>query len=293
MAEISIITPTFNRAAFLGRMIKSVLAQSFQDWELLIFDDGSNDHTHKVVKAFKDPRISYFYSKHSGAGDKRNKGINRAGSEYITFLDSDDEAMPYWLEKIYKKIQGKYSLISCGYERILDNNSKFIVLPQNMGNENVKVSFKSGTLTFHRDILLGIGGFDANLASGLNTDLILRALPYIFKNRLTCNNIDRALIRVYEHSKDRIRNNNQAVLSGTLQLLEKHENWFKKNPQLYKDYLSVAAVHLAKEGKFKESGNIFNQVLRIHPRHIKDYLRFVIIHIPLLRKIIWGKIRVL
>lgn len=292
MPAISIITPTYNRAAFLGRMIESVLAQSFKDWELIILDDGSSDNSHEVVKSFNDERIRYFYSEHEGAGAKRNEGIKKASSDFVTFLDSDDEAMPQWLEEVHKKIRKDYSLISCGYERGLGNRSKQIVYPQNIGKENFKVNFKSGTLSFNKEVLIGIDGFDPSLESGLNTDLILRTSKFVFDNKLSYTHIDKPLVRVYEHSENRIRNNTQAVLSGTLRLFNKHSGWFEENPHVYKDYLLVAAISMAKEGKYEESKKMLSKAWRIRPLDIKVLLRLIIIYIPIMRKLIWGKIRV-
>lgn len=283
---ISIITPTFNRASFLKRMIKSVLRQSFQQWELIILDDGSTDNTEEVVRSFNDLRISYLYFKHSGAGDKRNEGVRRAKSDYITFLDSDDEAMPDWLEKIQLKILENYSLISCGYARVQANKAENVVLPQKMGDIDIRINFKSGTLCFHKKVLQGIGGFDSNLASGLNTDLILKISPFILDNNLQYTFINEALVRVYEHSKNRIRNDNQAVLSGTLALLEKHKLWFRRNPEKYKDYLGVLGVGFAREGDFKKSRNFFIKAFKIKPDFVSG-LKIILSSIPYLRLKIW------
>jgi glycosyltransferase involved in cell wall biosynthesis len=286
LPAISIITPTFNRAQFLNRMIGSVLNQSFQNWELIILDDGSTDHTSEVVQAFKDSRIIYFYLTHSGAGDKRNMGIDIAKSSYITFLDSDDEAMPNWLEKIHRMIVKRYSLISCGYERIEANNANYFVFPQNMGDINVKINFKSGTLCIYKKILIEIGGFDSSLPSGLNTDLILKVLPYISENNLTFISIDEALIRVYEHSENRIRNDKQAIILGTLALLKKHKSWFKRNPEKYRDYLGVVAVGLAKEGDFKKCRDFFIKAFKLKPSLVRG-LKIILTLIPILREKIW------
>lgn len=282
---ISIITPAFNRASFLKRMIKSVLRQSFQQWELIILDDGSTDNTEKVVRSFDDPRISYLYFKHTGAGDKRNEGIRRAKSPYITFLDSDDEALPNWLEKINRKILKNFSLISCGYERIR-LKSKDVILPQEMGDLHIKINFKSGTLCIQKKMLQEVGGFDPQLESGLNTDFILRILPYILTNKLSYIHIDEPLVRVHEHSKNRIRNNNQVVLSGTLALLEKHKSWFLRNPGKHKDYLGVVGVGLAIKGNYKESRDFFTKAFKLEPG-FKAGLRIILTFIPYLREKIW------
>jgi len=86
----SIIIPTWNRAAFLNLAVKSVIDQSFLDWELIIVDDGSTDNTKELVSTFTDPRIHYQRQENRERGAARNTGISVAKGKFITFLDSDD-----------------------------------------------------------------------------------------------------------------------------------------------------------------------------------------------------------
>ena len=109
MPFFSIILPTYNRALFLSRSIGSVIKQSFQDWELIVIDDGSTDHTKEVVNSFNDPRIKYFYQENSERSAARNKGIDQANSDWVCFLDSDDEYLPEHLEVIHKCLMSKDS----------------------------------------------------------------------------------------------------------------------------------------------------------------------------------------
>ncbi len=99
--QISIILPTFNRAELLPRAIESVLSQSFYDWELIIWDDGSTDNTKSVVESYEDSRISYYYAKNQGVAYARNRAIEQAHGTYLAFLDSDDAWHP---EKLLKQI---------------------------------------------------------------------------------------------------------------------------------------------------------------------------------------------
>ena len=86
---LTIIIPTYNRADFLREAIESVLSQTFTDYELIVVDDGSRDHTEDVVREF--PRIRYAAcSENSGVSHARNLGIKLANGRYICFLDSDD-----------------------------------------------------------------------------------------------------------------------------------------------------------------------------------------------------------
>ncbi len=99
---VSIITPTYNSEAFIAQTIESVQAQTHQNWELLIVDDCSTDHTKSIVKSFAadDPRVTFHQlSKNSGPGVARNQAVEMSGGKYIAFLDSDDLWLPDKLQK--------------------------------------------------------------------------------------------------------------------------------------------------------------------------------------------------
>lgn len=99
---VSIITPTYNSAEFVAETIDAILAQTFQDWEMLITDDCSTDRTRDIVQAYadKDERIRLFkLEKNSGAGAARNNSLHHAAGRYIAFCDSDDRWTPDKLEK--------------------------------------------------------------------------------------------------------------------------------------------------------------------------------------------------
>jgi len=98
---VSVIIPTFNRAAFLREAIDSVLAQSEKDFELIVVDDGSTDHTRELVAEYGD-RIRYFFQTNAGAAAARNLGIRNANGQLLTFLDSDDLWFP---QKLARQIE--------------------------------------------------------------------------------------------------------------------------------------------------------------------------------------------
>ena len=87
----SVVIPTYNQSIMLQRAIESVLAQSYDNFEILVMDDGSTDNTAEVVASFTDPRITYRWNKNFGGPARpRNNGIALAKGEWIAFLDSDD-----------------------------------------------------------------------------------------------------------------------------------------------------------------------------------------------------------
>ncbi len=101
----SIIVPTYNRAHTLRRCIDSMILQTFQDWELIIVDDGSADATEELVKSYKDIRIKYVWQENQERSAARNHGIKLAKGDWICFQDSDDEYLPAHLDVLNTEIQ--------------------------------------------------------------------------------------------------------------------------------------------------------------------------------------------
>lgn len=100
MPTVSVVVPTYNRADALPRTIDSVLDQTLEDFELLVVDDASEDHTESVVTGYDDPRVTYLaHETNQGGSAARNTGIEHAEGEYVAFLDSDDEWLPRKLER--------------------------------------------------------------------------------------------------------------------------------------------------------------------------------------------------
>jgi len=128
----SIITATYNRAHSIGNTIESVLAQDYQDWELIIIDDGSTDNTQAVVSKYTDPRIKYFYfAENRGCNAARNQGAKVARYKWLAAIDSDDllaknalNIMRKTIQKynfpfvrfVAKNLRGKYTVAESGYE---------------------------------------------------------------------------------------------------------------------------------------------------------------------------------
>ena len=101
MPKISVVIPVYNKEKYLKNTIKSVLQQSFSDFELILIDDGSTDYSANIIKQFSDSRIVFYTQENQGVSATRNKGISLANSELIAFLDADDYWYPNHLQEIY------------------------------------------------------------------------------------------------------------------------------------------------------------------------------------------------
>ncbi len=113
----SVVIPVYNRAALLGRALRSVLAQSEQDFEIVVIDDGSADNPSRVVEELADPRIVFVRQDNRGGGAARNTGIAKARGRFIAFLDSDDRFFPHHLATMRKLLENAPG--TAGYARIL------------------------------------------------------------------------------------------------------------------------------------------------------------------------------
>lgn len=128
---VSIIMPCYNGQRFIGESIESVMKQSYQDWELLIIDDGSSDDSVALIETYtvKDKRIKLIQQENAGSAAARNHGIKEAQGQYIALLDSDDLWYPEFLtSQIQFMHERKASVVCSSYERI-DENSKVFMKP--------------------------------------------------------------------------------------------------------------------------------------------------------------------
>jgi glycosyltransferase involved in cell wall biosynthesis len=122
VTEVSIIIPTFNRAQKAARAISSVLSQTFNDFELIVIDDGSTDETAETLSQFKDKIAVIRHSKNLGVSAARNSGIKASRSPLLAFLDSDDYWMPEKLETQIRYFRENPDAVVCQTEEIWVRN---------------------------------------------------------------------------------------------------------------------------------------------------------------------------
>lgn len=174
---VSIVLATWNRAGDLRDAVESVLAQLWEQWELLIVDDGSTDDTPIIARllAERDNRIRYLQRPHRGVGATRNAGIAAATGEFVTFLDSDNEWEPRFLHDMMVAMDAG------------GDNAAFATLEIDDGNRALYresaadlLSLEHGNvvdlnvLVCRLEAVRDVGGFDEDLARAIDYDLVLR-----------------------------------------------------------------------------------------------------------------------
>ncbi len=123
----SIIMPTYNRANLIIDSIKTAIAQDYQNFEIIVVDDGSTDNTEEVVLSLNHPKITYHKKKNEERAVARNTGTQLAKGDYVTFFDSDDYLYPNHLSEAVKLIQKNNhpEMIYLAYN-VMDVNKKII-----------------------------------------------------------------------------------------------------------------------------------------------------------------------
>ena len=118
--RVSVLIPAYNCGRYIGVAIESVLSQTYQDFEIIVVDDGSEDDTAALAKKYE--RVRYIYQPHSGIAAARNRALEEAKSEFIDFLDADDLMLPDKLRKqvSYMDKHPECELVFCQYKNFLD-----------------------------------------------------------------------------------------------------------------------------------------------------------------------------
>lgn len=182
---VSVVIPTHNRCDLLPRAIRSVLNQTFKDFEIIVVSDGSTDGTDELMESLsqEDSRIKYisYHPGHNG-NYARNTGIKAAKGEFVAFLDDDDEWLTTKLEKqleLFRKNE-KIVLVYTGVKVIyVDEKINYSFLPKNEGNLSRTILLgncigSTSTVMVRKSVFEKSGVFDPDLAALQDFDLWIR-----------------------------------------------------------------------------------------------------------------------
>ncbi len=136
----SVVIPTYNRAGFIRKTIESVLAQSFQDFEIIVVDDGSTDNTEEIVKSIVSDKIQYHKKENAERSAARNFGAKISNGQYVNFLDSDDVVYPHHLQVANEFIEHheRVAIFHLGYD-IKDEHNTLLRSVTNIQSVNLQI----------------------------------------------------------------------------------------------------------------------------------------------------------
>lgn len=263
----SVVIATYNRSPLLTRAIDSVLEQSFEDFELIVVDDGSTDDTPAVVSAFGDPRLFYIRRDHRGVSATRNEGLHHARGRYVVFLDSDDEGERRWLEVIHHGIEPtEPDLVVCGMEADDPGGRRgWRWVPSREGIEtaDLVVHFESGQVAFDRTVLSESGGFATTLEFGENTELAIR-LMFGRARPLSIVTVPEVLVRVRPAGRD--RNYSAARVASAQYVLDRYPVLKRELPRLWASYQAIVGTGHMPRGETRSARRAFLRAALSDPR---------------------------
>ena len=278
---VSVIIPTYNRAHLIVRAIQSVLNQTYQDFELIIVDDGSTDNTEEVIRKFQeqDKRVKYIrHEKNRGGSAARNTGIKNAKGEYIAFQDSDDEWLPEKLKKqmeVFKDAPSELGVVSTGYifidELNGDTGKQFIPKKKGWIYEELLAGNCVGTtstILIKRKCFEKAGLFDENLPSCQDWEMWIRiAKGHQF------DFIENPLVRYYIH-KNRITTDLENKIKGIKIVINKYFEEFISRRKAYSRLRFILGNLYCRIENMEKGRKEFLKAIKLFPFYVKYYIYF-------------------
>ncbi|MDF7807631.1 glycosyltransferase family 2 protein [Pontiellaceae bacterium B12219] len=170
---VSVIVTFYNQAQYVLRALNSVLNQTYNNLEIIVVDDGSEDGTEQVVKKVDDLRIHFFRKENGGVSSARNFGFSKSKGIYVAFLDGDDAYLPNKIETLISKLKDigfpQCAMVSGYYEVSVRGKlvSKYVHTPRITNPESDPISafpnMRPSMVIYHRSILKELGGFPEEL----------------------------------------------------------------------------------------------------------------------------------
>jgi glycosyltransferase involved in cell wall biosynthesis len=288
---VSIVIPTYNRARSIGHSIKSVLNQTYQDFEVIIVDDGSTDNTKEVVGNFNDERVRYIrHEENKGEAAARNTGIKFAGGKYIAFQDSDDEWLPEKLAKqieLFKDVSPHIGVVYTGF--LKKENSEKTYIPfcwvrQKEGDihkELLKGNFiGSPVVLIRKECFKKAGVFDERLRNLVDWEMWIRiSKHYHFK----C--IDEPLVVAHYHS-DNISDDKSSLIEALELVLEKNFDEFKKQKKLLARYWVNIGDLLISSGEIRKGRDYLIKAIKVSQFNIRLLLAAFLTFLGVYNKVI-------
>lgn len=278
--------PVFNRPDAVCRAISSVLAQTCRDYEVVVVDDGSTDHTAEAVVAIRDDRIRLIrHGRNRGGGAARNTGIQSTMAPLVAFLDSDDEWMPAKLERqleAFERSSEDVALVYAGVERIDADGHAAIDIPRphpDLASRLLvqNVVGETSVPMVRRSALEQVGGFDEELPASQDMDLWLRICEP-FRAIV----VPEVLVRVRKgNDSSRISINIKAGLAGRELFRRKHREKLVAHGVLHQHLRETGWLCLRGGRDVRQARRYFLSSLKANPTAPLSYLLVVVAYLPM------------
>jgi O-antigen biosynthesis protein len=270
---VSVIIPIHNRAHLLSRVVESVRAQTFKDFEILVVDDASTDDVEGAVAALDGPDLVFIRRDQNGGGSAtRNTGIAAARGRFVAFLDSDDEWLPTKLELQLSRFDARpgtrVGAVSCGV-RVVDPDGRARDFPTTLRGDNAfgeLLAFRGGraggsTLVVSREVLDEGLRFDENLPAFQDRDFMFR-----IARKYAIDGVAEPLaIQYRDHGGPYITGNPRNRLRGHKVMLERLAADLRGRPRLIGLYHRRAASFAYLAGEMGEVRHHLLQAWRAEP----------------------------
>jgi glycosyltransferase involved in cell wall biosynthesis len=222
---ITVLMPVYNAEPYLGLAIESILAQTYNDFEFLIINDGSTDNSREVMTAYSDPRIRLIDNEHNlGQTATLNRGLELAQGAFIARQDADDLSLPWRLEKQVAFLRNHSDIVLVGAQGYgIDETGRYLTL-MNTALDDVSIrwhhlfdnSFIHSAVMFRKDIVWGkFRGYDESFSYCQDFELWSRILP-----GYPVANLPERLIKYRVHSTSMTAKQNQTILDENKRVLQ-------------------------------------------------------------------------
>ncbi len=276
MPLVSVVIGTYNRADYLLKAILSVLSQTLQDFEIVVVDDASPDHTSKVIHDLQEKRIHYIrHDVNKGIAAVRNTGLLHSSGKYIAYLDDDDEWLPQKLQVQVDQMENQPANVGLTYSGFFTINRSTgervgEFSPMKIGEivNRAMVTNWIGTTSvplIRKYCFDVVGHFDERLSFGEDWDMfnrILKEFDFEFTKE--------KLVNYYVHDKPQLTKNSPGIIKSLDILLHRYGDLAPIRRTIGRHYVSVGArysfAHNEREGRKLILKGIF-----LDPYHIRHY----------------------
>ncbi len=281
MPLFSIIIPAYNAVATIAETLESIRIQRFQDFEVIVVDDGSTDETGVVVQNYEE--VQYVFQPNQGPGSARNNGASYARGKFLIFLDADDVMFPWGLELYEKEVRGAGKVSLFGGQIFpfntnadLDGCQETPIQVMHTGNyfeaAGKGIFVGSCMMGVDRNVFLRSGGFSTNEYVGEDHDLVYRIgtepgfffidRPYIVGYRNVASSLSRNPLKAFNGLEFLYKQ----YKSGNYKLSSKDNTGFQ---YIFAQHARANSLALKKNGHFKQAFWLYKKTFNCNISFLK------------------------